>query len=249
MNKMIYYLHSNCVIVQGYLNSILVDMFRYRYISISNEAMQVLVENQGKNHFESLDDENYESFFDLIKTLEAEDFLSVKSVPKKTENPVWKDDVHDRSLNHAEIAFSMSSDLQKIDLICNELVVKNIFFNVSDKAALRDLLQWINQHQLFSSSNYIGIKIKEDLEFDDELTDLLLSNNRISELYSEGVFQNHSQRLDHINLFCSGSENETHAKVYVNPTYFNFRKNGIQPNKIFIDEQNYLHLIPMYSAF
>src|SRR5690554_86367 len=83
---MFYYIHTNCIHVDGYKKSIIIDLLRYRYIQLSNYSIKLVFKYEGINlntlNWDSKDEFN--AFLSLIDDLEKEDYLHYRTMPKKT---------------------------------------------------------------------------------------------------------------------------------------------------------------------
>lgn len=247
---MLYSIHTNCVIEKGYKNSVILDLYRNRYLLIPNEYSYYLLKYIGVE-FNLIKQELcdlYDSFLSYLNFLEKDDYIFFKDDVSSTPYPLWKTTIHENSIDYAEIRYSRETNFELIDKMLKEFNVKNILIDFNFASC--NLIQFVNElnnNDIFVYSNYIAILCKS-LVINNELIDSFHKNNRISEIYlTEGIEQ-YNNRLDHINIFKIADKHICSSRLFVHGEYYNYRKNKVQPNKFIIDEKNNIFVTPMHDV-
>ncbi|MEZ4936665.1 MAG: hypothetical protein R2799_03640 [Crocinitomicaceae bacterium] len=249
---MTYYIHTNCIPVKGDQKGVILDLFRYRYIELSNKAIDLLLQYQGENldHFKSENEEEVSThFIQFLENLNDQDYISFNPLTNKKRCIEWNSDIYKKTIDYCEINFSDKINLKLIDQILSPLFISNIFIKTQNPIHFEFILNEINNFHLFEYATYIGLQHNTNLRLSDNMISQIIANNRFSELYINGILENYCSKLDQINIFSSKDCPSNRIKIHVNPEMYNNRINNVQPNKIIINEKNNLSISPMYFTF
>lgn len=240
LNNHYYYFYSNCVLTYGNKESVIIDLFRYRYQKIPASMLRIL-EKYEKIRFDvirkNLQTDELKVFKSIIKKLYEQDYIGVSDFKNKNSWIKWNGTnrlAHRTTI--AEINYSSQSSYSLSDTIKKLALagIDSIFFYVNHKKIL-NIINDISQACIGTSITYIAIIYDGDILIDTNLENAINQNKRFSDIYAKKIAIKTIKKLRWCNFHVTDPKSRN-IRFFVDPRLYTELLQGKSKNKLYISQ-------------